>query len=227
LEVSFDYSTVEMRTVVTAKRQEYDAPLLRPVEVFAAPYIQNHDRMYVAAALLFHREISGQLDLGESIACSRHVALQIERFFSPLDVTVRNQTFTPHAIPAGRYISALGFAVDDVHQTVECNKSGGEILLRFVPEAVGSLYSEHEIAVGTNLLHGRGSLDASVNDVVRHLGASVLLCEEFQIAGLRLPFGWRDPSAINLLEKVGALLSAVSLTLDWQKSEGWARVDAG
>lgn len=216
MEIMFDFSTAQSRTTVSAKPQEYDAPILRPVEIFAVPYMQNPDRLHVAAALLFHKEVSGMIDLGKDITCSRHVAIQIERFFAPVDIHVRNQSLTASAIPNGSYVAALGIRVGNVQRPVHCDISQGETLLRFIPEAVGAMFSEFEIAIGANLLHAQGSLDQSSDEIIRILGAAVLFCEEFQVSGFRLPAGWRDSTAVSKLQRVAALLSAVSLTLEWQ-----------
>ncbi|MCO5132363.1 MAG: hypothetical protein M9932_17705 [Xanthobacteraceae bacterium] len=222
MEIAFDFSSAKQRTTISAKSQQYDSPTLKPLEIFAVPYLQNPDRLHVAAALLFHKEMAGLLDLGNAITCSRHVAIQIERFFAPIDISVKNQSFTPTAIPRGEYIAALGVRIDDNQQPVLCDTKLGEILVRFVPEAVGAMFSESEVAIGTNLLHGQGSLDASCDHIIRLLGAAVLFCEEFQISGLRLPSGWQEPSTIQRLEKAAALLSAVSLTLEWSQHKDMA-----
>lgn len=217
MQISFEFDPAEKITQIHAVPGEYDAPVLNPLRIYSTPLLVNHDRLHVAAALLFHEKLSGTLDLGPEHSCSRHVAIQIARFFDPVDLFVMHQTLEPRAIPKGAYVTALGFRIGDDELPLSFDIGKGEAALRFVPEAVGGLFSEFEVAIGANIAHGLGDPDTAVGDLIHVLGAGVLFAEDFQVSGFRLPGTWAGDASRDMLVKTGELLSSVALSLEWEQ----------
>lgn len=219
MKVNFEFSFSDQLTTITATRTSFDAPPPPPVQFHASLLSPDPDRLHIAAALLFHNEIAGELVLDEAVECSPHVAVQISRFFSPVAVTVRHQTFLPRAIPSGRFTMPLYIEVNGSGQQVRFAPMKGDVMLRFIPEGIGSMFSESEVTIGTNLCHCRGSMLSSLNDTIRLIGGAVLFAEELQVSAIRLPEELSTAWCLERLARVDALLSTTGLSLEFSDSD--------
>lgn len=212
MEVEFDFDRAEKTTSITASPGSYDAPVLRPVRLYGCPLTFNSDRLYVASALLFGEEISGSLAVKEHL-CSRHVGIQIARYFSPVDVFVENQTLDARAIPGGQYEFAIALSTFDQEFGADCDSSQGNVRFRLVTEGVGAIFSEHEISIGTNVTSSDEMNSDMIGVLVKAIGLSILFAQDLHISAIcvKLPEG-ADP-ADERLARVSDLLLVVGLSL--------------
>ena len=215
MKIHFNFSMQEKRTEISAIPGRYEAVPLRPVVLYGTPILRNPDRLYVAAALLFRNYHSGPLSISDIEPCSRHVALQIERFFAPVDVFVMEQTIEPRGNPTGSFRGILTFShtvekLAGVLQSVE-----GDTVIRFVSEGVGAMFSEQEVIIGTNLLMDLEASDNIDSDICAHIGAAMLFCEDLQINTLHILKTNGNEMSLQTLKSIKELLSAVSLYFEW------------
>ena len=215
MKVCFDFDDVNRMTTVTGTPGLYDASGLYSPQCFVMPRARHPDRMYAAAALLFNAELSGSLELVGDYSCSRHVALEIERFFGDIDMVVVDQEFTPRPRTIGDYITAIDFPFCASAKPVRVDTSIGEFLVRYMPDSIGAVFSDHEIVLGTNISASSAEPDEVIDDVLRLLGFAVLMAEDFRSAGFRLPPCWDSQAAEQRLQAAASLLLSVSLSLTW------------
>ena len=206
--VTFNFDTQEKHTEISASPCPYESPPLSPVIIYGTPLLCNPDRLYVLAALLFQHSLSGPFLVDNIAPCSRHVALAIENFFAPLSVFVENQTIEPRGNAIGLYKGFVQCSPQREVFSPSFSEAAGDTIIRFVPEGVGALFSEHEMVIGTNLFMDTTSPQALRSSMCAYIGAAMLYCEDWQINTLCI----RHTPAI---QGVKALLASVSLDIDW------------
>ncbi|MGF6861698.1 hypothetical protein ABIE69_002271 [Rhodobacteraceae bacterium MBR-64] len=214
MKILFNFDDEARRTEVVATPDPYESHQLNPVIVYGTPKLRNPDRLYVATALLFRGLISGPITIETVEPCSRHVALEIERYFTPFDVFVAQQTVTPRGCADGALRALLSCSRDFRSEHRDFNPQRGDTLFRLVPEGVGAVFSEHELVLGTNILTDADAPEKSVSGFSSLVGAMVLFCEDFQIRDIRIPPAWTAIIAPNVIENTRRLLSVVSLHLE-------------
>lgn len=212
--INFNFDDEARRTEISATPELYESYALTPIIVYGTPKLRNSDRLYVAASLMFRNMISGPLTIEGIEPCSRYVAIEIERYFTPLDVLVTQQTFTPRACASGTLRALLCRTHDSKSEHSDFEPRHGDTLIRFVPEGVGAVFSEQELVIGTNLFTDAEVPENTVSGFCSLVGATVLFCEDVQIRNIRIPPAWIERIGSQCLEEIRRLLSVVSLHLE-------------
>ena len=215
MHITFDFSTIKKKTQICAQQGEYDSPIMCPIIFDAVPFLISPDRLYVAASLLFHTEISGELVVAGDYACSRHVAIQIQRFFDPVDVHVAGQSMTPVAIASGQYKAVMSVLLQGRTISPPLNRQKGDVTFSIVPESGGAIFSESTVWIGSNLTYRGSNMHHAFDDIIRMMGVAVVMAQDMHIDGFHIPSADYSFHETQRLRDVQALLSCVGLKFDW------------
>lgn len=209
--IRVDYTN--MKTVVIGTPGEYDAVPQTDILLGGAPTVRHADRDVVAAAMLFNDQASGELLTEGNEGCSRHVAREIARFFAPVDLVVQPQSLAPIDVESGSATVVIPF--QPFHESAQDSHSAPPLLLRFVLDGVGGMFSDREVVMGSNLPSSFDDADESLPDMLRHVGAALLFAGDLRVQRIRLHANWRSSQSQRRLEATRRLLSTIGISLDW------------
>lgn len=196
---------------LTATPGDYDGhPMPAVLSTDIVPRAVSPDRLAAAFVLAFHRFVSGEVSFPYEI--HPEVASAINEFMKPTTVFISGIDFKAAIIPSG----ANTFAINprgkySVIRSWNGFDSERVIELNFpsVTESYSHNFHDDVLTVPTNAsaVCVEGS---ELENVLPYIAATVLLCEDFDIGTIRLPF--IDPRTkassrmVGLLQTTGLVL---------------------
>jgi hypothetical protein len=197
--------------VLTATPGDYDgSPMPAVLSTDIVPRTVSPDRLAAAFVLAFHRFLSGEVVFPYEI--HPEMASAISEFMQPTTIYMSGIDFKAAIIPtgantfgvnpAGKYEvdhSWIGF---DSERIIELN-------LPSVSDSFSHNFRDDVLTVPTNASAISSNTDEFVS-VFPYMAVAILLCEDFDIGTIRLPFV--DPQTVTS-RRVVALFQASGLIL--------------
>lgn len=196
---------------LTATPGDYDgSPMPAVLSTDIVPRTVSPDRLAAAFVLAFHRFVSGEVSFPYEV--HPEMASAISEFMKPTTIFISGIDFKASIIPTGANTFGINpggkYKIDrswdgfDAERVIELN-------LPSVGDSFSHNFYDDVLTVPTNA----SSINADANEFTNalpYMAAAVLLCEDFDIGTIRLPFS--DPRTVTS-RRTAALLQAAGLIL--------------
>jgi hypothetical protein len=200
---------------LTATPGDYDGyPTPAVLTTDIVPRTVSPDRLAAAFVLAFHRFVSGEVSFPYEI--HPEMASAVNEFMQPTTIFISGIDFKAAVIPTGASTLAINpggkYRVDRAWEGFDSDRVI-ELKLPSVSDSYSHNFHDDILTVPTNA----SAIFADGNELTKslpYISAAVLLCEDFDIGTIRMPFA--DPQTLSSRRLI-ALLQAAGLNLRFEE----------